>query len=313
MDRSTFVQFKSIVCGVDFSRHSASALRYAAAVARVTRASLTITYAVDPLLSAAAAAAYNAPAIVSTARPELRRFVQATLRPQPLPPLRIVVAIGTPAHVLLSTAERIGADLVVVGTHGLTGLKKAFFGSTTEAILRRSMLPVLVVPRARRPALDWPAGLIVAAVNSPDRVTTEAAAAAAVAKACGGTLALVHAIPPMRLPIWLRLDKRALDRAALSLSRDWLMAKVAQSGARADVRVFVGETAEAAAEYAANRHAALLMLTLPASGRVGRFLDAASAYRLVHYARCPVLVSHLTKRRPARRRQPRSSRLRRVA
>ena len=314
MDRSmSFIQFKSIVCGVDFSRHSASALRYAAALARVTRASLTVAYAVDPVLSTAAAMAYNAEAIASTARPELRRFVHATLRSRPLPPLRMVVAIGTPAHVLLNTAERNGADMVVVGTHGLTGLKKAFFGSATEAILRRSRLPVLVVPGARRPPVNWPAGLIVAAVNTPDRVKTEAAAAAAVAQVCGGTLALVHAVPRMHLPVWLRLDKPALNRAALTLSRDWLMAKVASSGAHADVRVFVGETAEAAAAYAANRKASLLMLTFPASGRVGRFLDAASAYRLVHHARCPVLVLHLTKNRHARRRHAGSPRLRRVA
>src|SRR6476469_5076128 len=140
MNQSTpFIHFKSIVCGVDFSPHSTRALQYAALLARVNRATLTAVDAVDPVLSTAAAAAYNAPAIASSARHQLRRFVLAALRPQATPPLRMVVEIGTPAHTLLMTAERIGADLVVVGTHGLTGVKKAFFGSTTEAILRRSL------------------------------------------------------------------------------------------------------------------------------------------------------------------------------
>ena len=313
MNQSTpFIEIKSIVCGIDFSPYSARALQYAAVLARVNRATLTAVYAVDPVLSTAAASAYNARAIASSARQELRRFVLATLRLRPTPPLRMVVSVGTPAHTLLKTAEDIAADLVVVGTHGLTGLKKAFFGSTTEAILRRSLLPVLAVPHIGGPSAKWPAGLIVAAVNSPDRVSAEAATAATVANACGGTLALVHAIPAMRLPAWLRLDKRALDRAALALSRDWLMAKMAKSGATGDVRVFVGHTAEAAAAYAASRAASMLMMTLPSSGRVGRFFEAASAYRLVQHARCPVLVVHQRKGGHASSRR-RASRLRRVA
>src|SRR5690349_21376332 len=144
--------FKSILCGVDFSRYSASALRHAAALARVNGASLTVVYVVDPLLSTAAAVAYNSRAIASGARAELQRFVRAALKPQRMPSVRIIVAIGKPAPAVLHTAERIGADVVVVGTRGLTGFKKAFFGSTTEAILRRSRLPVLAVPYARHPA-----------------------------------------------------------------------------------------------------------------------------------------------------------------
>ena len=63
MNRSTpFIHFKSIVCGVDFSPHSTRALQYAALLARVNRASLTAVYAVDPVLSTAAAAAYIDPA-----------------------------------------------------------------------------------------------------------------------------------------------------------------------------------------------------------------------------------------------------------
>jgi nucleotide-binding universal stress UspA family protein len=314
MDRSLpFNQIKSIVCGVDFSRHSARALQYAAVLARANHATLTAVYAVDPVLSTAAAAAYNAPAIAASARHELRRFVVEALRPQPTPPLRMVVDIGTPAHTLVMAAERIDADLVVVGTHGLTGVKKAFFGSTTEAVLRRSRLPVLAIPRIRRPSTNWPAGVIVAPVVSPERVMAEAAAAASVAHACGATLALVHVIPPLRLPTWLRLDKQALDRTALSMSRDRLMAKMSTSGAQADVRVLVGDMAEAAARYAARRHASILVFTLPPSGRVGRFFEAAAAYRLVHHSHCPVLVVPQIKGRHRPRRPIGTSRLRHVA
>jgi nucleotide-binding universal stress UspA family protein len=184
-------------------------------LAREKRARLTVVYAVDLLLSTAAAVAYDPRTIASTVRPELRRFVRQTLRLQRVRRLRLVVAVGKPAQTLLHVAEHVGADVVVVGTHGLTGLKKVFFGSTTEAILRRSDVPVLAVPRAHRPLHTW--------------------------------------------------------------------------------------------------RKSMLVLTLPPAGSVGRFLEAASAYQLVHEARCPVLVQRLPKRRHVRRGRPRPSLLRSVA
>ena len=177
--RMSFIQFKSIVCGVDFSRHSASALRYAAALARVKGGSLTVVYAVDPVLSTAAAAAYDSREIADNARPELDRYVRATLRRQRVPSPRLIVAVGKTVHALLSTAERCGADLVVVGTHGLTGLKKVLFGSTTEAILRRSRLPVLAVPHIRRPLHAWRESMLVLTLPQAGPVVRFLEAAAA--------------------------------------------------------------------------------------------------------------------------------------
>jgi nucleotide-binding universal stress UspA family protein len=136
--------FRSILCAVDFSTTSAAALRYAAALARVRRARLSVVFAADPLLSAAAA--YDARGLTDTTKTELRHFVRTTLGPSAAGRVRLLVGTGTPARTVLAMADRIRADLVVTGTHGLTGLRKAFFGSTAEGLLRRSALPVLVVP-----------------------------------------------------------------------------------------------------------------------------------------------------------------------
>jgi nucleotide-binding universal stress UspA family protein len=308
-----FMSFTSIVCGVDFSRHSARALRYAAALARVKGATLTVVYAVDPLLSTAAATAYNSRAIASSARAELQRFLRSALRKQRPPGVRIIVEIGTPAATVLSVAQRLSADVVVVGSQGLTGLKKAFFGSTTEAILRRSPVPVLAVPRTRSLPKHWPAGLVVAPLEMADTVSAGAAIAAAVAEACGATLAVVHAIPAMRLPFWQRANKRVIDRRRIKLAQDWLNATVERSGADAEARVIIGDMAEAPAAFAARRGASMLVLTLPASGPIGRFLEGAAAYRLVHHARCPVLIVRLRAGRSPKRKRTSGLRPYRVA
>lgn len=53
---------------------------------------------------------------------------------------------GDPRVDILSTAKAIGADLIVMGTHGRTGLRHMIIGSVAEYVVRHSSLPVLVVP-----------------------------------------------------------------------------------------------------------------------------------------------------------------------
>ena len=58
-----------------------------------------------------------------------------------------VLAGGDEAHEIVDCAIRDGADLIVVGTHGRTGFRHLVLGSVAENVVRRSKLPVLVVPR----------------------------------------------------------------------------------------------------------------------------------------------------------------------
>ncbi|GBD31051.1 hypothetical protein HRbin32_02168 [bacterium HR32] len=50
------------------------------------------------------------------------------------------------AQAILDAAERYRADLIVMGTHGRTGLPRVLLGSVAETVLRRASVPVLVVP-----------------------------------------------------------------------------------------------------------------------------------------------------------------------
>ena len=54
--------------------------------------------------------------------------------------------LGEPADEINSYARRVGADLIVVGTHGRTGIRRALLGSVAELVVRRARCPVLVVP-----------------------------------------------------------------------------------------------------------------------------------------------------------------------
>jgi len=60
-------------------------------------------------------------------------------------PVRTAVLLGTPANTIVETARTDGADLIVVGSHGRTGLERVLLGSVAERIVRTSPCPVLTV------------------------------------------------------------------------------------------------------------------------------------------------------------------------
>ena len=272
---------RTIVCGVDFSKHSGMALRYAAVLARRSRARLTAVFAIDPFLSAAAAAAYDTRTLAGTSLLELRRFVRTTLGQSAAVAVRCDVVTGKPPQAIVSMAERLDANLLVLGTHGLSGVKKILFGSTTDAVLRRARLPVLAIPRTcRAPRRNWPDAGVVAAIHFDNALIQEAGAASDAAASLGVALELIVTVPDIRLPFWLRVNHRAMNRHRLARAQSWLDKRlaVASSAAPPDTHVLVGDKPEDITRFAARLGADALIVTV------------TRAYHLLCVARCPVLV-----------------------
>lgn len=61
-------------------------------------------------------------------------------------PVETAVRVGIPSSAIRAYADDVGADVVVLGTHGRTGLDRALLGSVAERVVRTSPVPVLVVP-----------------------------------------------------------------------------------------------------------------------------------------------------------------------
>lgn len=140
--------FGRVLCPVDFSGPSRTALRYAAAIVGSSDGEVTVLFVNDPLLTAAATAGYDAQALARTTDLELRTFVRKALsgsRPGARA-VRIAFALGKPAREIVKAARRFRADLIVMGTRGSSGVSKLVLGSTTEQVLRKTGIPVLAVP-----------------------------------------------------------------------------------------------------------------------------------------------------------------------
>jgi nucleotide-binding universal stress UspA family protein len=141
------MSFSSILCPVDLSAPSRAALRVAATMVERFNARLTVLYVDDPLLSQAALR-FDEDELARRTREELERFVQRAIGPRQRCAYEIVN--GEPAPEIIKAARRVPAELIVMGTQGHSGPKRLFFGSTADAVLRRSTIPVLVVPPTRR-------------------------------------------------------------------------------------------------------------------------------------------------------------------
>ncbi len=137
-----------ILCPTDFSHFTDAALSYASSLAAESGATLYIVY-VDEFREAGAALgeppfAYTAPLVVAD-RSDLRRQLK-----QVRPTLLHVKCEhryleGIPVREIVAFAEREQIDLIVMGSHGRTGLSRIVMGSVAEGVARRASCPVLIV------------------------------------------------------------------------------------------------------------------------------------------------------------------------
>ena len=291
-NRSTSL-FKSILCPVDFSSHSRQALRYAAELARRSGASLSAVFVNDPLLAEAAAAAYDTRELARRSERELRLFVGRAIGTKARAGVTCTVFLGDPPAEIIKLARRARTDLVVLGTQGLSGASKLFFGSTTERVLRKASTPVLTIPpQGKAVGPRWPGRGLVAAVDLGSQATADASRAADVAEWFGVDLTLVHIVSPTRAPRWLTTGLRSHDRSRLARARAKL--ERIQAGLPHTVgitcHVLVGRPAEQIAALADDLGAGLVVATLRARDGLFGTPRGSITYQVLCSAGVPVLA-----------------------
>lgn len=146
------LSIKRIVVGTDFSEGSDAAMEHAFSLAVALHAIVDIVHVVEPgiLVAPASLGAMplaDGPALFEeidralTARAEQGRAAGLACQTNSLQ--------GFPPGEIARHAKQVGADLIVVGTHGRTGIAHAVLGSVAERVVQRAACPVLVVPFAR--------------------------------------------------------------------------------------------------------------------------------------------------------------------
>ncbi|HUL43113.1 MAG TPA: universal stress protein [Bacteroidota bacterium] len=138
-----------ILVPIDFSEHSKNALRYAVDFASVMHAELLLLYVVEPAIYPAdfsfgqvtipqfekELAERGKNALEDLAGTSLKGSVQS----------RAIIRTGKPFIEIIDVADEEDVDLILIATHGHTGVEHILFGGTAEKVIRKAHCPVFVV------------------------------------------------------------------------------------------------------------------------------------------------------------------------
>lgn len=124
---------ESILVPVDFSDCSIKALSYAVPMAKLLGAKIALLHVVEPLATPDFVGAFPLSMDNDRAAAEARKSLATTSKKLRIPPAlieRASVRFGTAYHEIAEAARDLKSDLVILSTHGHTGIKHAFLGST---------------------------------------------------------------------------------------------------------------------------------------------------------------------------------------
>lgn len=290
---SAHIILKNILFLTDFSEPSAAALPYAIAVARKYGATVHAFHVLTP-----ESASYAAPGLSSLAAESREEFAQVEMQ-------RVESALSGVAHesdILRDVAVWPGlekmirechGDLIVLGTHGRTGMEKALLGSVAEEIFRKAALPVLTIGPKVNPRVHNAARfrcVLLATDFSPESLVA-VPYALSLAQESEARLILAHVIRRLSQP-----EKPADSTLSVASAMHKLHELVpldAEAWCRPEAVVEYGEPAERILHAAKDRDADLIVLGVrDAAGRLSAatHLERTTAHKIVAHAKCPVLT-----------------------
>jgi nucleotide-binding universal stress UspA family protein len=300
------INIKRILCPLDFSEVSHHGLQYAATLARWYGADVSVVY-VHPLTApswvvvpAAGAATLDAvrlsPPDRGALEAELQRFA-ATVRTTDVP-VEFLVQEGAIAPQIVQAAQSRNADMMVLGTHGRSGVARLLLGSVTEQLLHVAPCPVLTVP-PRTPTGADTAGLfehILVATDFSDAATAGVAYALSLAQEADSRLTVLHVVEPppaTEEDEWLmRSGESILDRMkrAARTRLAQVVPAAAREWCRVTERLEVGRSYREILRIASEEHAGLVVLGAHGHAVLERMFFGTTAHHVVRRAPCPVLT-----------------------
>jgi nucleotide-binding universal stress UspA family protein len=148
------IALRKILVATDFSEPADAALAYGRALARTFGATLYLLHVVDDMYLRLGGDAYAAvlPDLQEDVEREARERLARLAADDELSSLTVemVITSGATAQAIVDYAEKEDVQLIVVGTHGRSGVAHFFMGSVAERIVRTAHCPVLTVRRSER-------------------------------------------------------------------------------------------------------------------------------------------------------------------
>jgi len=291
--------YKHLLCPVDFSESSRRALEWSSSFSKAVGARLTVLHAVDTgVLSLG-----NLVAVPDAFDNLRRRAEEAVLelkRNVDLTHAAVEIAEGVPEDVVVSAANRGDVDLLVMGTHGLSGVQKFFLGSVTEKVLHRAQVPLLSMSPSveRRPAgVPEPRAILMAIDFGPESQSV-VRHGTWLAEHFRAKLIALHVV---RVPYVVlnessfepltRMEVERLTESLVSKRREDLEALLpASTGADRRAVVRVGAPFEALRDAVQEHSVDMAILGAGGHGDAGIRWLGSTCHKMVRLAPCPVMV-----------------------
>lgn len=135
------MNFKRILFPTDFSHCGDAAMHLATALARDSGATIIVAHVEEPPTVYGTGEMYYG--MLDPSPDDLKKMLHEVKPSDPEVPVEYRLITGDPSSAVVRLAEEEKADLIVLGTHGRTGLLHMLIGSTAESIVRHAKCPVL--------------------------------------------------------------------------------------------------------------------------------------------------------------------------
>jgi len=292
------IEFKRILCPVDFSESSTRALAHAAALTRWYQADLTLLH-VAPTFDAVQVRGdlgvpveFVTPVTREEVLSEMSRLLERT---GASPDAHLIAQVGDASTTIVRQALTTRTDLIVIGTHGRRGFKRLLLGSVAETVLHEAPCPVLTVsPHTEAASSDVVTfKRILCPIDFSPSALQALGFALDLARQAGGLVTLLHVVE------WLAEDEpthfnvpefrgHMVNEAKQRLRS--LVAEESRAWCEIDDLIVSGRAHREILRAAEARSADLIVMGAQGIGGVGLALFGSTTQQVVRGATCPVLT-----------------------
>lgn len=293
-------KLETVLAATDFSSNAENAVAWAQQIAQVHRARLVLFHALAPVLGPTAAPEFVLlpPEVYELHQKRALERLEQVARERSSSQIEISArtATGPDAPTILSAIQAEEAGLVVVGTRGLTGLKRTFLGSVAARVIRHSPCPVLAIPEACGAPRSIRHVLIPTDFSADAELAAETTLRLFQANAADTRVTLLHVWRvPHSFSMWTPEPMESFGSHVVEDARRRLAevaAPLRNAGFQVEEKLHRGEPEEAIDRAATEGAVDLIAMGTHGRSGLSRMFLGSVAERTLPAAPCPVLTVH---------------------